>query len=95
MTFFWHGFYVENKHGFGNAVVNRKVDRFAETSAAVLVVVLCPTFLGEVPFRWVREGRKRCVCEVECEVSVRRSCSETNAVEVFWERVALERWKRK
>jgi len=95
MTLFRHGFHVKNEHGFRNAVVDRKGDGFAETSAAVFVIVLCPAFLGEIPFGRVWEGRKRGVCEVKREVSVRRSCSETDAVEVFWKRVALERRKRK
>jgi len=84
MTLFRHCFYVKNKHGFGDAVVDRKGDGFAETGAAVLVVVLRPTFLGDVPFGCVWKGEKRGVCEV----AVRRSCCETDAVEVFWERVA-------
>jgi len=50
---FRHGFYVKNKHGFRDAVVDRKGDEFAETGAAVL----CPGFLGsEVPFGCVWRG---------------------------------------
>ena len=37
MTFFRHGSYVKNKHGFGDAVADRKGDGFAETGAAVHV----------------------------------------------------------
>ncbi len=85
MTLFRHCFYVKNKHGFGDAVVDRKGDGFAETGAAVFVVVLCPPFLGEIPFGCVWEGGKRGVCKVKREVAVRRSCCETDAVEVFWE----------
>ena len=72
--------------------MDRKGDRFAQTSAAVLVVILC---LGKDPLGCVWEGRERGVCEVKCEVWVRRSCSETDAVKVFWRRVALEMRERK
>jgi len=41
------------------------------------------------------EGRKRGVCEVKCEFAVRRSCGDTDAVEVFWKRVALEMRERR
>jgi len=56
------------RNGFRDAV-----GKGTGTGAAVPVVVLCPAFLR----------RKRGVCGVNCEVAVRRSCSETDAVEVF------------
>ena len=46
MTFFWHSFYVENKHGFRESVVDWKGDGFAETGTTVLEV-------GKVPFKLV------------------------------------------
>jgi hypothetical protein len=38
-------------------------------------------------------GRKK-VSEVECEVTVGRSCSEVDAVEVYWERKRGRRERR-
>jgi len=75
---------------------DRKGEGFAETgTAGVLVVVLCPAFLVEVPFGCVWEGRKRGVCEVRCEVAVMRSCGETDAVELFWNRVGGRKRERR
>jgi hypothetical protein len=42
-----------------------------------------------------RGGREALAMSGKCEVAVRRSCSEIDAVEVFWKRVALERRERK